>query len=299
MRNAHPAITIVMLTHNRCDEVVRTLSHSCALPEQPAVVVVDNASTDGTPDAVSRQFPHVHLIRAKTNLGAAARTVGVECAATPYVALSDDDTHWQPGSLARAVELFDKHQRLAVITARVLVGADGREDPTCTEMARSPLPRAPGMPGQALLGFLAGASAVRRTAFLECGGFELRFFLGGEEAMLAVDLAARGWWLCYVPELVVRHYPSPQRDATARRFLLVRNALWFAWLRRPLGSALACTLRTACMGGINRTKARGFASALAGLPWALRERKVVPWSVEKGLRLLEAPCREKADAARS
>jgi GT2 family glycosyltransferase len=299
MRNAHPSITVVMLTHNRCDEVQRTLSHTCTLPEQPTIIVVDNASTDGTPDAILKHFPQVHLIRADTNLGAAARTLGVNHATSPYVALSDDDTHWQPGSLQRAIELFDNHRRLAVITARVLVGEEEREDPTCAQMARSPLPTEPGMPGRPLLGFLAGASAVRRSAFLECGGFEPRFFLGGEEELLAADLATSGWCLCYIPELVVRHYPSLQRDAASRLLHLQRNALWFAWLRRPLDSALARTLRMACTGGINRTKLRAFAAALAGLPWVLRERRVVPPAVEQGLRRLESAYQEGAHAAQS
>ena len=94
----------------------------------------------------------------------------------------------------------------------------------------SPLPRQPGMPGSSLLGFLAGASVVRRDVFLEAGGFEPRFFIGGEEELLAADLAARGHWLCYVPELVVHHHPSPVRDGQGRRLTTARNALWFTWL---------------------------------------------------------------------
>src|SRR5262249_15373074 len=99
--------------------------------------------------------------------------------------------------------------------------------------------------------------------------------------------------------LVVRHFPSPQRDAPARRLHLQRNALWFAWLRRPLESALARTLRMAWTGGFNRTKLRAFAAALAGLPWVLRERRVVPPAVEQGLRLLDSASQEGPHAARS
>src|SRR5439155_16972540 len=113
--------------------------------------------------------PQVRLIQAGGDLGAAARTVGVRAAATPYVALSDDDTHWQPGSLRRAADLFDAHPRLAVLTARVLVGSDGRDDPACIEMARSPLPWGPGMPDKPRLGFLGGASTVGRSAVLDRG----------------------------------------------------------------------------------------------------------------------------------
>jgi hypothetical protein len=58
-----------------------------------------------------------------------------------------------------------------------------------------------------------------------------------------VDLATRGWWLCYVPELTVHHHPSAKRDSCCRRWHIVRNRLWFAWLRRPLGSALRRTWR--------------------------------------------------------
>ncbi|HEX5272364.1 MAG TPA: glycosyltransferase family 2 protein, partial [Gemmataceae bacterium] len=227
------------------------------------------------------------------NLGAAGRTLGVRHAAAPYVALCDDDTHWAPGSLSRAADLFDAHPRLAVVTCRVLVGADGREDPTCAVMERSPLPAEPGMPGRPLLGFLAGASVVRRSAFLEAGGFEPRFFIGGEEELLAADLAARGWWLCYVPELLVRHYPSPIRDGVTRRWVQTRNALWFAWMRRPLVSAVRRTVRMARSGRWDRTTLRGFGAAVAGLPWVLRRRRVLPAAVERGLRLLEDPRAEQ------
>src|SRR5205085_5789596 len=122
---------------------------------------------------------------------------------------------------------------------------------------------------------------------LEAGGFEPRLFLGCEEELLAADLAARGWWLCYVPELVVHHYPSPCRDGATRRWQMTRNRLWCAWLRRPLVSAVRRTVWTARTEGINRASLRGFASAFAGLPWVLRERRVVPPQVERGLRLLE------------
>jgi GT2 family glycosyltransferase len=288
MSRPDPRIAIVMITHNRRGEVLRSLEHLLALPERPPIVLVDNGSTDGTAAAVAERFPRVELLDAGGNLGAAGRTLGVRRVAAPYVALCDDDTWWEPGCLSRAADLFDAHPRLAVLTARVLVGPEAREDPVCVELEKSPLPRAPGMPGPALLGFLAGASVVRRSAFLEAGGFPAHAFLGGEEELLAVDLAARGWWLCYVHELIVYHHPSPCRDVATRRANLVRNGLWFAWLRRPLGSALRRTWQAARALPSDATARRGFAAAVAGLPWVLPQRRVVPRAVERGLRLLES-----------
>ncbi len=287
MSRPDPRVAIVMITHNRRGEVLRSLEHLLALPERTPIVLVDNGSTDGTAAAVAECFPQVELLDAGGNLGAAGRTLGVRRVAVPYVALCDDDTWWEPGCLSRAADLFDAHPRLGVLTARVLVGPEAREDPVCVELEKSPLPRAPGMPGPALLGFLAGASVVRRAAFLEAGGFPDHAFLGGEEELLAVDLAGKGWWLCYDRELIVYHHPSPCRDVAARRANLVRNGLWFAWLRRPLGSALRRTWQAARALPSDATARRGFAAAVAGLPWVLRQRRVVPRAVERGLRLLE------------
>jgi GT2 family glycosyltransferase len=288
--SAPARVAVVMITHNRREEVLRSLDHLTRLPERPPVVLVDNGSPDGTAAAVTRRFPQVEVLDAGGNRGAAGRNLGVRRVDAPYVGLCDDDTWWEPGCLARAADLFDAHPRLAVLTARVLVGPEARDDPACAALEHSPLPAAPGMPGRPLLGFLAGASVVRRSAFLEAGGFPENAFLGGEEELLAVDLAARGWWLCYVPELVVHHYPSPVRDVFTRRVHLVRNALWFAWLRRPLTSALRRTFRAAGALPWDPAARRGFVAAVAGLPWVLRQRRIVPPEVERGLRLLETRC---------
>jgi GT2 family glycosyltransferase len=282
-------VAVVMITWNRRQEVLRSLEEMTRLPEKPHIVLVDNGSADGTQAAVARQFPQVQVLSAGGNVGAAARTLGVQHVDRPYVALCDDDVWWEPGGLARAADLFDHTPRLAVATARVLIGAQNEEDPVCRELEASPLPREPEMPGPPLLGFLGGASVVRRSAFLQAGGFEPRFFIGGEEELLAFDLAAQGWWLCYVPELLVHHYPSDRREVTRRRWHVVRNALWSAWLRRPLASALRKTLWMARAQPWDRAAVHGFAAALAGLPWVLRNRHVLPDAVERNLRLLDPP----------
>jgi GT2 family glycosyltransferase len=287
IRETDARVAVVMLTFNRRDEVLRSLAHMTCLPEKPPIVVVDNGSTDGTATAVRDAYPQVEVVDAGGNLGAAGRTLGVRHLDTPYVALADDDTWWEPGSLARAADVFDACPRLAIATARVLVGVEQREDPTCAAMANSPLPRVDGMPGPPILGFLAGASVVRREAFLGAGGFEPRLFLRGEEQLLAADLAAAGWWLCYVPALTVHHMPCVHRDGVARHWHLVRNALWFSWMRRPLPTALRGTLRTAWSAPWDRVAMRGLTTALAGLPWALQRRRVLPGHVERGLRMLE------------
>jgi GT2 family glycosyltransferase len=279
-------VAVVIATRNRGPELLGTLARLLALDEQPPIVVVDNGSTDGTAELVRANYAGVQVVGLRHNCGGAARTVGARLVDSPYVAFSDDDSWWAPGALGRAVELLDRHPRLAVVAARVLVGPDRRLDPVCQEMAHSPLPSAPDLPGPSVLGFIACGAVVRRAAFLEVGGFDVRLGVGGEEELLAVDLAARGWGLAYVEEVVAHHHPSPSRDPSGRRRIQIRNALWSAWLRRPLGGAARQTAHLAALAMHQPGAWSGILLALAGLPWVLRERRPVHPELEAALRTL-------------
>ena len=282
---------VVIITRDRREELARTLAHMAALPERPQIIVVDNGSYDGTAAMVAARFPRVRLLRSVRNLGATARNVAVRLVRSPYVAFCDDDTWWEPGALRTAADLLEAHDGLASVTGRIVVEPGGDEDPIVPELRGSPLPAPGWLPGPALLGILAGASMLRVTAFREVGGFSPRLWLGGEEELLAIDLAARGWRMCYRGDVVVHHAASAVRDPTERRRLGIRNTLWTTWLRRPVGGALRRT--GTVLGSLPRdaTSARALADAVAGLPWVLRERRVVPREVEEGLRLLEGPQR--------
>lgn len=283
-------VSVVIITRDRRPELVRTLDRMTALPGQPPVIVVDNASSDGSAAAAGR-YRGVQVVRAPSNLGAVARNIAVERVDTPYVAFCDDDTWWEPSAPGRAADLLDGHPALASVTGRILVEPGGHEDPITPELRDSPVPGPPWLPGPALLSILAGASMLRVNAFRQAGGFSRRLWLGGEEELLALDLAAAGWWMCWCPEVVVHHAASAVRDPRERRMLGIRNTLWTAWLRRPLPGAARHT--AAVLGSVPRDwpSAVAVAQAAWGLPWVLRERRVIPASVEAGLRLLEAPRR--------
>ncbi len=283
---------VVVITHDRRDELLRTLRSLERLPERPHVVVVDNASTDGTAEAVRAHHPDVELVRSATNLGAVGRNVGVDRVVAQgtatYVAFCDDDTWWDPGSLRAAADALDENPRLAVVTARIVVEPAGTEDPVVAELRDSPVRAAFPLPGPALGSFLAGASVLRAAAFQEAGGFSGRLWLGGEEELLAADLAAAGWELCYLERLTVHHAASPARDRSRRARDGVRNTLWFTWLRRR-GAAVA--RRTwAVLRSLPLTRAAwlGVLDAVRGLPWVLRERRALPPAVEARFRALEA-----------
>ncbi|MTD53382.1 glycosyltransferase family 2 protein [Amycolatopsis pithecellobii] len=280
-------ISVVMITHNRREQLLRTLEHMTKLPDGAPIILVDNASEDGTADAVARLYPQVELIRAERNLGSVARNHAVRQVRTPHVAFCDDDTVWQPGSLDYAADVLDRYPGLASVTGKCLVEPGLEEDPLTPELRDSPVRGPDWLPGPALLGVMAGLTAFRVSAFTEVGGFSARMWLGGEEELLALDLAARGWWMCWDERMIIHHAPSTVRDARRRRQLGIRNTLWTLWLRRPVRSATrrtAAILRTAPPDGAT---VRAVLEAMRGLPWVLREREVVPPVVETGLVSLE------------
>jgi len=282
-----PRVAVVVITHQRRDELLGALTRLRALPEQPHVVVVDNGSTDGTADAVRERFPEVELVASPENLGAIGRNVGVARLDTPFVAFCDDDTWWDPGSLSLAADTLERFPRLAVVTARIVVEPAGREDPIVAELRDSPVRGAGWLPGPALGSFLAGASVVRREAFLAVGGFSERLWLGGEEELMAGDLAAAGWELCYLPGLTVHHQASRARDAHKRRRDGIRNTLWTTWLRRPLRPALRRTVHLLRTLPRDRITAEGLLAAVRGVPWLVRERRVLPPHAEARFAALD------------
>jgi GT2 family glycosyltransferase len=279
-------VTVVMMTRDRRAQVLHTLRQLRELSGPVPIIVVDNASSDGTVAAIRSAFPDVTVLAQEVNLGAPARTVGVRAARTPYVAFSDDDSWWAPGALERAADHFDAAPRLGLLAARILVGPAQRPDPICRQMAESPLPVLDDLPGRSVLGFIACGAIVRRRAYLQVGGFNPVLFFLGEESVLAQDLAAAGWGLAYVDDVVAHHHPQPGPTRAGRRRLQTRNRLLSSWLRRPLRTAARDTwelvrrsgdpeIRGAVLDAIRRSR----------LAWA--QRRLLPPEIEADVRLLE------------
>jgi GT2 family glycosyltransferase len=282
---SEPRVTVVVMTRDRREPLLRALRELTGLSPGKPVVVVDNGSGDGTPAAVRERFPGVRVVELGENRGATARNVGVAAATTPYVAFADDDSWWAPGALDRAAGLFDAVPRLGLVAAHVLVGPQERPDPITHDLATSPLAAEPGLPGPRVLGFLACGAVVRREAFLAAGGFHPVVFFLGEETVLAQDLAAAGWRLCYVRDVVAHHHPASAGERDGRRRLQVRNELLSSWLRRPLPGAAADTVAVLRRAGDGEVRG-AVRDAVRRLPAVLAARRVLPAEVEADVRRL-------------
>ena len=102
-----PLVSAVFLAYNRRDalrESVRRMTEDSGYPrDRLEVVVVDNASTDGTAAMVQAELPDVKLVRSAANIGAPAWNEGFAAAQGEYVLILDDDAYVDPGGLELAV----------------------------------------------------------------------------------------------------------------------------------------------------------------------------------------------------
>lgn len=293
---AGPRTSFVIASRDRRDELISTVMRLLDSTDCP-VVVVDNGSSDGSARAVRSltDSPRLRVIGLDRNLGAVGRNVGVAVAGTDYVAFCDDDSWWEPDAVPIAEELFLRHPTVGLLAARTVVGDRRDEDPLVALLAGSPLGTRIGLPGPSVLGFLACSSVVRTAAFTAAGGFSPTLHFRGEEQLLALDLAALGWDLCYVEDLVAIHQPSDNRPTSAAQDARnLRNAVLTTWLRRPADRCLHAAVDLLSAAGRDLEHARAAVEALVRVPAVAAGRRQLPTHIEEAARIAESGCARAA-----
>lgn len=253
-------VSVVVVSFNTSRLLERCLS---SLEEQDDVtlqtIVVDNASTDGSPELVRTHFPDIDLVELQRNVGfARANNLALSRCRGTYVLLLNSDAFLHPGALRELIAAAQRHSSAGVIGPRLL-NPDGT-----LQRSAWPFPR----PGRIMLealgvhralrrlgvvedlgswdhdeeravDFLIGACLLLRAeAFSEVGGFDEEFWLYGEEADLQRRLWARGWSVVLAPRAVVTHVGGASSSVSAvrlrhfysgqRRFLQKHSGHW-AW----------------------------------------------------------------------
>lgn len=244
MTRAHDVVAVVV-TWNRKQLLLAALD---ALVEQePApsgVVVVDNASTDGTAAAVRERFGAVDLVVSGTNTGGAGGfATGIARALANHhpdvLWLMDDDTLPQPGALAELLRAYDSHRgdpngrRPALVASRV-VWTDGREHPMNTPRPK-PGARRPERRNAAGIGCVPIRSASFVSVLCDAAAVRERglpvadFFLWNDDFEFTTRLLrGRTGLLC--PSSLVEHrtatFGSTDVDPGERFYYEVRNKTW-------------------------------------------------------------------------
>jgi len=224
---ASTSSTLVVSWNNR-DFLGRCLE---SLPKGSEIIVVDNASTDGSAEFIAETFPHVRLIRLDRNIGfGAAINRGAAEATGTYLLLLNPDAEATPKSVERLVEFLDEHitcgaagGRLLSMTEEWQRGFNVRRLPTYGTVAAdlllfkyvwpsNPLTRkaeaaeVTDASSQAVEQPAAVCLMVRRRTFDEVGGIDERFFPAWfEDVDLCRRILQAGWTIFFVPRANFRH----------------------------------------------------------------------------------------------
>ncbi len=207
----------------------QTLLNDClhSLYDDPEVVqwriiVIDNASTDGSAEMIAREFPQVHLIRNSANFGfARANNQGIRASTGRYVLLLNSDTIVPPGALLALIQFMNDHPEAGACGPR-LARADGSTQPFA--FGGDPTPAYLLARGWNRLIFqralhdwethesqsvdwLSGACLLaRRDALEQVGGFDEKFFMYFEDNDLCLRLRRAGWKIFYNPTVTITHF---------------------------------------------------------------------------------------------
>lgn len=193
------------------------------------VIIVDNASTDGTPALIERHFPEVRLIRNHYNAGfTKATNQGIQQSSGRYILWLNTDTILRPGSLDTLHDFMEEHPEVGIAGPKVL-NPDGSFQPQCKRGLPTPLaslsymlglhklwPQNPQL-GQYLLTHLPvdRASEVdavsgcclmaRREVWDAIGPLDEQIFAFGEDIDWCVRAKRAGWQVWYYPASVIVH----------------------------------------------------------------------------------------------
>lgn len=228
-------LCVLIVNWNRCDDLLRLLydlGGQTRLPDE--IIVVDNGSTDGAPDAVARDFPTVRLIRLEQNTGLShGRNVGIAATRTDLIAVLDNDLRILDREFIQKLHgSVETHSDCGIISFYCVNGIWSPPEPSF----RGRLLRMPELEALAAKGngpvpprsfydwfFWGGASVVRRCVLEQVGLFDAVFGYGGEEWDFAYRCHDAGIRLLRDESLWVIHVRSPQMRSRVASFLILKN----------------------------------------------------------------------------
>lgn len=268
--DAAPDLTVIIVSYNTRDltlAALRTL-YDTTRRTRFHTVVYDNDSRDGSAEAIAAEFPQVELIASKDNLGfARANNVVAAGAETEWLLLLNPDTECHAGAIDNLMDFARAHPQAGIYGGRT-VFPDGRLNiASCWRRMTlwsvfcsatgltAAFPRSPFFNPEAMpdwkrdsvreVDIVVGClMLVRRSLWNDLGGFDLRYFMYGEEADLCARARAKGFQPMITPESEIMHIVGAASSSAARKRIPLTKARvtlmrdhWPAW-QVPIGVGL-------------------------------------------------------------
>jgi len=263
------------------------------------VIVVDNASTDGSVERLGRDYPEAQVIRLDRNYGfTGACNTGLRAARGEILTLLNNDTGAAPDWLAEVVAAFERHPEAGIVASKMLLFDRPHVLHTAGDVFKTD-----GTPGNRgvweedrgqfdegpVFSANGGSAAYRRAMLDQVGLLDEDFFYSCEDVDLAWRAQLAGWPCVYAPRAVVYHKLSASGGGATASFhdgrnflyLLAKDVPGFIW-RKHWAKIIRAQLRItwnalrAWRGAAARARLRGQLAGLCGLPKMLNKR----WAVQ-------------------
>jgi GT2 family glycosyltransferase len=284
-------VAITIATHNRSEELARTLTHLSWLDPAPdEIVVCADGCTDGTLDLL-RKYPAIKMIAHEKAQGSipSRNELARACASEVFVSLDDDSYPLDPDFIEQVRSTFLRHPRAGVLSFAQ------RSDEFPETLAQTSFGHA-----QFVGTYANSGAAIRRSVFLELGGYPEFFFHAYEEPDFALRCLCAGWQVRHEPSLLVRHhFTATQRNEIRTHQRHARNEFWSVLLRCPMPQLFAVVVFR-WLRQLGYAVRRGprwivqephwWQQAIRGMDQALKHRRPVPWKCYLAwMRLVRRP----------
>jgi GT2 family glycosyltransferase len=232
--------TVIIVSRERRMELRRALESALIQTAEPEVIVIDDASTDGTCEMVRAEFPRVRLYSTESAIGyIRQRNRGAELSGGEILFSIDDDATFSSAEVVEAtLNQFDDPRVGAVAIP-------------CVDINRGPEVRqqAPNQDRIYLIdSFIGTAHALRRDLFTRLRGYRTELCHQGEEEDYCIRMLDAGFVTRCGNSAPIHHFESPRRNWARMDYYGARNKILFAWHNVPFpevsGHLAATTLKT-------------------------------------------------------
>lgn len=205
--------SFVIVNYNRREELLITISKTIELIKNNftdyEIVLVDNASTDGSAEAIKQHFPAVNLIENKVNTGAPAWNLGFEAAKGNYFIILDDDSHIEEG-LEEGLQYMDMNPKVGVLALNVVSGPYTKDNWHWQD-------------GEETIGFIGCGAILRRETYEKIGGYADWMFLYVNEWEYGLRCIDAGYTVQFFENSRVEHRASQIHRSNKRLYVFVQK----------------------------------------------------------------------------
>jgi GT2 family glycosyltransferase len=276
------------------------------------VIVVDNASTDGSRKLLATQYPDVRVIALPENRGfTGACNAGMEAAGGEYVALLNNDTEADPAWAQTVVDTFERWPDAGLVASKMLLfnardrfhtaGDFYRIDGRLVNRGVWQYDEGQYDQEEYVFSACGGSSAYRQSMLAEIGLLDDDFFFSCEDMDLAWRAQLAGYRCVYAPDAVVYHHLASTGGGQTASYYDGRNTIWLLVKNYPSGLwrkhwlkivraqlSLAGQALRSWRGAAARARLRGMAAGVIGIPRMLRKRKRIQCDRRVSLEELES-----------